>query len=176
MRTRVLLAFLASAAIAAPVRIYAQAVSPDPAIAAQQVPTAREPRLSEPRLTSLLRQKVKYVFVIYQENRSFDSYFGTFPGVDGLFSRPASQTLGFDQPLINTDGTMGTVHPFRIGPREYAADTDDIDHSHALTIAKMDVQGAAPVAPIPRGFPSPRCRSTARSSLPRRHPAGDAGR
>ena len=28
--------------------------------------------------------KIKHVIVIEQENRSFDSYFGTFPGVDGL--------------------------------------------------------------------------------------------
>lgn len=40
----------------------------------------------------LLRQRVKYVFVIYQENRSFDSYCGTFPGAEGLFNDPASQS------------------------------------------------------------------------------------
>jgi phospholipase C len=28
--------------------------------------------------------KIKHVVIIMQENRSFDSYFGTFPGVDGL--------------------------------------------------------------------------------------------
>ena len=28
--------------------------------------------------------KIKHVVVIQQENRSFDSYFGTFPGADGL--------------------------------------------------------------------------------------------
>src|ERR1700737_2492558 len=28
--------------------------------------------------------KIKHVIVIMQENRSFDSYFGTFPGADGL--------------------------------------------------------------------------------------------
>jgi phospholipase C len=30
------------------------------------------------------REHIKHVVVIMQENRSFDSYFGTFPGVDGL--------------------------------------------------------------------------------------------
>ena len=141
---RVLFALLASTAIAVPVRIQAQPVSHDPEVAAHMVPIAREPRLSEPRVVSLLRNKVKYVFVIYQENRSFDSYFGTFPGVDGLFSRPAARMSGFEQPLINTDGTMSTVHPFRIGPGEYAADTDDIDHSHTLIVAKMHVQHGVP--------------------------------
>ena len=28
--------------------------------------------------------KIKHVIIIMQENRSFDSYFGTFPGVDGI--------------------------------------------------------------------------------------------
>ena len=54
-----------------------------------------EPRLSREDLIRRLREKVKYVFVLYQENRSFDSDFGTFPGAEGLFSHPADQTPGF---------------------------------------------------------------------------------
>jgi phospholipase C len=100
-------------------------------------------------LVRLLRKKVKYVFVIYQENRSFDSYFGTFPGADGIFSKDAQRTPGFDQEIINTDGRVSTIHPFRIGPDEkrcgsvsecFAADTDDIDHSHPAIVTKMDMQ------------------------------------
>src|SRR5512146_1295764 len=30
------------------------------------------------------RQKIKHVVIIMQENRSFDNYFGTYPGADGL--------------------------------------------------------------------------------------------
>jgi len=41
---------------------------------------------------------------------------------------------------VNTDGTTGTVSPFLIGPTQYASDTDDVDHSHTLTVNKMDVQ------------------------------------
>ena len=29
-------------------------------------------------------QKIKHVVTIMQENRSFESYFGTFPGADGI--------------------------------------------------------------------------------------------
>ena len=29
-------------------------------------------------------QQIKHVVVIMQENRSFDSYFGTYPGADGI--------------------------------------------------------------------------------------------
>src|SRR5579864_6454008 len=28
--------------------------------------------------------KIKHIVIIMQENRSFDSYFGTFPGADGI--------------------------------------------------------------------------------------------
>ena len=104
-----------------------------------------EPTLSYEQLVSLVQQKIKYVFVIYQENRSFDSYFGTFPGANGLYSQTASNTPGFTQAIVNTDGTTGTVSPFRIGPTQYAADTDDVDHSHGLTTAKMDIQNGAPL-------------------------------
>jgi phospholipase C len=120
----------------------------------------RELHLSQRDTIELLQRRVKYVFVIYQENRSFDSYFGTFPGAEGLFSHPAAETPGFSQQLVNTDGTTTTIHPFRIGPNDqcpkstvngsgttacYAADTDDIDHSHPRIVAKMDVQDGVPL-------------------------------
>jgi len=119
---------------------------------------SKEPHVSRDELVKHLREKVKYVFVLYQENRSFDSYFGTFPGAEGLFSHPAAQTPGFNQPLIDTSGNTITINPFRIGPKDvcpdsiatvkgvtssapcYAADTDDMDHSHAGLVSKMDVQ------------------------------------
>lgn len=115
-----------------------------------------EPRLPDSVKAELLRNRIKYVFVLYQENRSFDSYFGTFPGADGLYSQLAAQTPGFTQQLVNVDGTLATIQPFRIGPSDtcpnsqvngvlapttcYAADTDDIDHSHPRMVAKMDIQ------------------------------------
>lgn len=97
------------------------------------------PAMTEGQMVALLRQKVKYVFVLFQENRSFDSYYGSFPGARNLFSQPPEQTPGYTQPLLNTDGTYTTVSPFRIGPQQYAADTDDVDHSQARMAAKMDI-------------------------------------
>ena len=29
-------------------------------------------------------EKIRHVIVVMQENRSFDSYFGTYPGADGI--------------------------------------------------------------------------------------------
>ena len=120
---------------------------------------SHEPQMSSVAVANLLRKKLKYVFVIYQENRSFDSYFGTFPRAEGLFSHPTAETPGFFQALVNTDGSTTTIHPFRIGPSDkcpnstvsgsstttcYAADTDDIDHSHPRIVAKMDVVNGVP--------------------------------
>lgn len=108
------------------------------------IPSSGEPRLSQKQLTDLVRKKIKYVFVLYQENRSFDSYFGTYPGAEGIFSHKPEETPGFTQPLIETDGTTGAIQPFRIGPEVYAADTDDVDHSHPTLLAKIDIQGGVP--------------------------------
>src|SRR5256885_3704888 len=37
--------------------------------------------------------KIRHVVVIMQENRSFDSYFGTYPGADGLPRRDGRFTV-----------------------------------------------------------------------------------
>jgi phospholipase C len=148
-RTFPLLAAIISLAAVAPVSCAAQAVDYHPApptaeVAPYVVAPGAEPRLSRQTLWRLLRQHIRYVFVIYQENRSFDSYFGTFPGADGLYSRPADKTAGFVQVLVERNGKLGTIRPFRIGPKEFAADTDDIDHSHSRILAKMDVVEGRP--------------------------------
>ena len=115
----------------------------DPEVRKLMTASNSEPQLSTDQRIALVRQHVKYVFVLYQENRSFDSYFGTFPGAEGLYSQPADRTPGFYQTIIDTDGSPSRIQPFRIGPKDYAADTDDVDHSHALLAAKMDVVGGA---------------------------------
>jgi phospholipase C len=61
---------------------------------------------------------VKYVFVLFQENRSFDFYFSRYPGADGPLLRTHRSfhepIAGFTQPIVNTDGTLGTISPFKI--------------------------------------------------------------
>jgi phospholipase C len=42
--------------------------------------------------------KIKHVIVIQQENRSFDSYFGTFPGADGIPMANGSPTVCVPDP------------------------------------------------------------------------------
>src|SRR5208337_115538 len=87
----------------------AQSSGGDPAVQKYAVAENTEPSLPMDQLVSLLRQHVRYVFVLYQENRSFDSYFGTFPGVEGIYSQPASLTPGFNQFVQNPDGTQQPI-------------------------------------------------------------------
>jgi len=100
-----------------------------------------DPPLSAARLRALVQQKVRYVFVIFNENRSFDSEYGTFPGANGLYSdgHVARLAPGLAQSYTDLDGKRVTVAPFRIGPAENANVVDSVDHSHAGLARKIDV-------------------------------------
>jgi phospholipase C len=72
--------------------------------------------------------KIKHIVVIMQENRSFDTYFGTFPGADGI---PMSN--GVPTVCVPT-GSGACVKPFADhadvnggGPHAQVNATDDID-------------------------------------------------
>jgi phospholipase C len=70
--------------------------------------------------------KIKHVVVIMQENRSFDSYFGTYPGADGI---PAGVCV--------PDPRGGCVPPHHIS-------TDrNVGGPHALKNALRDINGGA---------------------------------
>jgi phospholipase C len=85
---------------------------------------------SRDQLIADLRAHVHHVFVIYQENRSFDSYFGSFPGTDNLATAEAREH-GFRQ----WDSIGHTwITPFLLK----AADTLDADHSREALMAKAD--------------------------------------
>ena len=74
MRRRLLTVLVGFAAIAV------SATRTDPAEAADQA--APKAGAVTPALAGI--HKLKHIVVIDQENRSFDNYFGTYPGVDGL--------------------------------------------------------------------------------------------
>jgi phospholipase C len=46
-------------------------------------------------------QKIQHIIIIMQENRSFDSYFGTFPGADGIPMKNGVPTVCAMDPVIN---------------------------------------------------------------------------
>ena len=112
----------------------------------------------------LLRQKVKYVFILFQENRSFDAYFGTYPGANGLFASyksrnkndpyamPAKDLASFNSVILNTDGTAGTVTPFLL-PRTitnvngattqvWPEDTYSVSHAHGGYVTDFHLDAA----------------------------------
>lgn len=142
---------LASAQRSSPYLITAPA-SGKAAMAASRAGGGGGGRLTHEQKLALLRQKVKYVFVLFQENRSFDFYFGTYPGADGLYTKPPAQTPGFRQPLVNVDGTVGTITPFRIPATVedvhgqsvplYPQDTSSVNHSHVTSVLKLHLDAS----------------------------------
>ena len=64
----------------------------------------KDPELSREAIVKMLKQRIKYVFVIFNENHSFDNEYGTFPGANGLYSdglkpRSAKRHAGFHPDL-----------------------------------------------------------------------------
>src|ERR1700732_1761757 len=78
---------------------------PTPAVAPYVIDPAKDAPLTNDEMAVLARKKIKYVFVIFNENHSFDNEYGTFPGVNGIYSdgykddvdqvRAAADTPGF---------------------------------------------------------------------------------
>ncbi|MEJ0046675.1 MAG: alkaline phosphatase family protein [Rhodospirillales bacterium] len=125
---------------------------------------AKQTDLSRAVKLALLRSKVKYVFVLFQENRSFDHYFGTYPGANGLLTtfthadpsdpaaQPGNQTGSFTQNIRNTDGTYSPITPF-LAPHSikdvngatlqlYPESIYSVDHSHTGMVNDMHVDAA----------------------------------
>jgi phospholipase C len=152
MRARQITAAIAAVALTAAQPVAAQAPArpmvtpqpdPDATIAPYVTPIAAGP--SRDALIAALRTRVKYVFVIFNENHSFDNEFGTFPGANGLFSdgqipRDAAHTPGFNQGYTGADGQKVMLHPFRIGPEQNSTVIDSVDHFHTGLAHKLDVK------------------------------------
>ncbi len=85
---------------------------------------------------AVANRAIEHVIIIVQENRSFDNYFGTFPGADGT---PAGTCV----PLDPAKPKLGCVAPFHDphdanagGPHGSSFAQADIDDG--ITIAKFD--------------------------------------
>jgi phospholipase C len=121
---RALLAALAIAALTAagPARtvISAHAASPP----------ALSPTRTEPPQTGI--HKIRHVVIIMQENRSFDTYFGTFPGADGILG-----ASGQPQACVPDPARSRCVLPFHDGA--------DVNHGgpHGQAAAGTDIAGGA---------------------------------
>src|SRR5258708_19594111 len=67
--------------------------------------------------------KIKHIVIIMQENRSFDQYFGTFPGADGIPMKNAVPTV-----LAPDPATPSSINPFH-DPNHLNSDPP---HSHRI--------------------------------------------
>ena len=74
--------------------------------------------------------KIKHIIIIMQENRSFDNYFGTFPGADGIPMIDGVPTV-----CVNDPATGECVKPYH--------DPSDLNGGgpHGAANAAADVDG-----------------------------------
>ena len=68
---------------------------------------------------------IQHIVILYQENRTFDQYFGTYPGADGLPLNVA---------LPKAPGSIQTVSPFHLTNTS----TRDLDHSSRVARIAYD--------------------------------------
>ena len=102
-----------------------------PVPTSNQIPTPAATTTLSPVLVDQLtqaRSKIKHIVVIMQENRSFDHYFGTYPGVDGLPRQDGKFTV-----CLNDPGTGKCVYPYH--------DPNDLNHGgpHGEVNASADI-------------------------------------
>lgn len=99
------------------------ACSGSPTITVTSSPTPLSQQLE------IAREKIKHIVIIMQENRSFDHYFGTYPGADGIPMQNGVPTVCAYDPV-----TEQCIKPFHDpndanygGPHGQAAATADIN-------------------------------------------------
>ena len=96
----------------------------------QTLPTPRPPGASTAApvvVASAAAKKIQHVFVLLQENHTFDNYFGTYPGADGL---PANLKL----PIDPAKPSAGTASPYHLGSTR----TPDLDHGSVTARVAID--------------------------------------
>ncbi|QDG62487.1 alkaline phosphatase family protein [Pseudarthrobacter sp. NIBRBAC000502771] len=76
--------------------------------------------------------KIKHVVIITQENRSFDSYFGTYPGADGIPMKDGTPTVCIPDPANG-----GCARPF------YNSADSNAGGPHSHSDAAADIDGGA---------------------------------
>jgi phospholipase C len=78
--------------------------------------------------------KIQHIVIIMQENRSFDQYFGTYPGADGLPRQNGQFTV-----CVNDPKTGACVQPFHDSEdKNYGGPHRQIDSTQDIDGGKMD--------------------------------------
>jgi phospholipase C len=111
------------------------------ALAAVLPPNLRRALAAEPVNPGGLRD-IKHIVVLTQENRSFDHYFGTMPGVRG-FDDPHALTLSTGRSVFHQPDPKhpdGYLLPFHLDTRTTSAQAIP-STSHAFTVQHSAVNG-----------------------------------
>ena len=102
---------------------------------------------------ALARERIKRVVFVMQENRSFDSYFGTYPGADGIPTRDGVPSVCVPDPASG-----GCVAPFHDpndvsfgGPHHAAAAKADVDHGRMDGFIREAQAASVPTARLEEG-------------------------
>jgi len=116
-----------------------------------QSPAAQLANLAERRkIAGLARTRVKHVFVLIQENHTFDQIFGLFPGMNGQYVENLGTYLAQETDCQYDPQTLGCQRPFLISANQsspnYVADAPDItggfngryDQEVSMDRGKMD--------------------------------------
>ncbi|HEY3341498.1 MAG TPA: alkaline phosphatase family protein [Anaerolineae bacterium] len=118
-----------SAAAATPALIATQTLRPTQTLAPSPAFTPA-PQAAVNGQIALVRNKIKHVIVIMQENRSFDEYFGTYPGADGIPMQNGVPAVCVPDPQTNQ-----CVKPYH-NPKDVNA-----GGPHAAASAATDIDG-----------------------------------
>ncbi|HEV2321895.1 MAG TPA: alkaline phosphatase family protein, partial [Gammaproteobacteria bacterium] len=99
------------------------------------------PRSSDPAAHFSTATPIKHIVVIFQENVSFDHYFGTYPnaanpsGEPAFFARPGTPSVnGLNDQLLNHN--LNTANPVRLDRSEPL--TCDQDHNYGAEQSAFD--------------------------------------
>lgn len=83
------------------------------------------------RITNLARGKIKHVFVLVQENHTFDQIYGLFPGVNGQYVENLGTPLAQETDCQYDPQTLNCQRPFLISANQsspnYVPDAPDIN-------------------------------------------------
>jgi phospholipase C len=114
--------------------------------------------------------KIKHVLIIMQENRSFDSYFGTYPGVAGIPMRKGVPTVCVPNPRGGCSPPYhDTADTNRGGPHSRADAVADVDGGKMDGFIKQQAVGLARCTPPTK----PRCQIGSRPDVMGYHNAAE---
>jgi phospholipase C len=150
----IILALLLLAACASTPNTPAATTTPEQTVAPTETPTSTETQTEQSTPTETMTnpaamitepatlttsatndiRKIQHIVIIMQENRSFDSYFGTYPGADGIPLKNGVPTV-----CVNDPQTKQCVKPYHDpDDRNYGGPHGAIDAANDIDAGKMD--------------------------------------